>query len=487
MVGIVSYGAYVPLHRLGKETRGWMSPTEKAVASWDEDSLTMAVEAAVDAIGGSDRNAIDGLYYASTTSPYREKLVATTLGMAADLRNDILTADISDTLRCGTAALRMAVDTVKAGTAKRVLVSVSDRRLGAGGLAQDFGDGAAAFIIGDKDVAATLVDSYSISNELLDVWRAEGVKRTRTWEDRFVYEEGFQKVLPDAIDRFLKKAGVNLADVAKVCLYAPDMRRHREMVARLKLQPAQVQDPMLDKIGNTGSAFCVMQLVAALENAKPGDKIMCVAYGDGADILLFQATDKVGQVKPKWGIKRGLAAKMMVPSIDIYNAYLNTAAGDMERGGGAAASEIARERDYIYRMYGVKCKNCGTIMFPPARVCTNCHQKDNFESIRMSDKRGKVFLFVIKPDVPAYMKPGIDTMVDFEGGGRALFGMADCVLPAKPESKDLIDKEVEMVFRRLGGGGQTHNYFWRCRPPRESWLTAAPAAPPAPPAKEARK
>ena len=82
MVGIVSYGAYVPVHRLGPGTRGWAAPTEKAVASWDEDSLTMAVEAALDAIGKSDRNKIDGAYYASTTSPYREKLVATTLAMA---------------------------------------------------------------------------------------------------------------------------------------------------------------------------------------------------------------------------------------------------------------------------------------------------------------------------------------------------------------------------------------------------------------------
>ncbi len=481
MVGIVSYGAYVPLHRLGKETRGWMAPTEKAVASWDEDSLTMAVEAAVDAIGDGDRSAVDGVYFASTTSPYREKLVATTLGLAADLRTDILTADITDTLRCGTAAVRMAADTVKAGTAKRVLVSVSDRRLGTPGLDQDFADGAAAFVIGDKDVAAELIGSYTVSNELLDVWRAEGAVRTRTWEDRFVFEEGFQKVVPEAIASFLKKAGLNISDLAKVVYYAPDARRHREMIARLKLQPAQVQDPMFDKVGNTGSAFALQGLVAALENAKPGDKILCVSYGDGADILLFQATDKIGQVKPKWGIKKGLAAKMMVPGMDVYNANLGIAAAGTERGGGAAASEIARERDYIYRMHGVKCKNCGTIQFPPQRVCTNCHQKDNFDSIRMSDKRAKIFLFVIKPDVPAYQRPGIDTMVDFVGGGRAIFGMADIANQAKWESKDLIDKEVEMVFRRLGGGGQIHNYFWRCRPPRESWLAAA-----APAAKEAK-
>ncbi|OGO36843.1 MAG: hypothetical protein A2147_10185, partial [Chloroflexi bacterium RBG_16_57_8] len=383
---------------------------------------------------------------------------------------DILTADITDTLRCGTTAFRMAADTVKAGSAKRVLVAVSDRRLGTPGLDADFADGAAAFTIGDSDVAATLLDSYTVSNELLDVWRAEGSRRTRTWEDRYVFEEGYQKVLPDAIAAFLKKAGITVADLARVVLYAPDARRHREMAARLKLQPAQVQEPFFDKMGNTGAAFSLMQLVAALENAKPGDKVLCVSYGDGADILLLQATDKIGQVKPRLGMKKGLAAKMMVPGMDMFAAFQNAAASDPERGGSASASEIARERDYIYRMHGVKCKTCGTIQFPPQRVCTNCHTKDNFESVRMSDKKAKVFLFVIKPDVPAYMRPGIDTMVDFEGGGRALFGMADITLPAKVESKDLIGTEVEMAFRKLGTGGQVHNYFWRCKPLRETWL-----------------
>ena len=470
MVGIVSYGAYVPLHRLGPGTRGWMAQTEKAVASWDEDSLTMAVAAAADCIGDSDRNKIDSIYFASTTSPYHEKLVASTLGLAADLRTDIFAADVTDTLRAGTSALKMAVDAVKAGSAKNALVTASDRRLAAGGLGQDFGDGAAAFIIGDTDVAATLVDNMSIYNELLDVWRAEGARRTRTWEDRWVFEEGYQKVIPDAVARFMKKANISMGDLAKVVLYAPDARRHREMAARLKVQPAQLQNPFFDKMGNTGTAYTPMQLVAALEDAKPGDKIMCVSYGDGADILLFQATDKIGNVKPKWGMKRGLDSKMMVSGMDQFAAFQNTAAADSERGGPASVSEIARERDYIYRMHGVKCKNCGTVQFPPQRVCTNCHHKDEFDPIRMSDKKAKVFLFVIKPDVPAHMRPGIDTMIDFEGGGRAIFGMTDITLPAKVESKDLIGSEVEMSFRKLGVGGQVHNYFWRCKPLRESWL-----------------
>src|SRR4030065_66664 len=127
MAGIVSYGAYVPLRRLSTG-----SQSEKAVANWDEDSLTMAGAAATDCLKGLDRKSIDGLYFASTTPPYGEKLAATTAAWAVDLRRDILTADITDSLRAGTAALRMAADTVKAGSAENILVNACDPRMGGG-------------------------------------------------------------------------------------------------------------------------------------------------------------------------------------------------------------------------------------------------------------------------------------------------------------------------------------------------------------------
>lgn len=131
MVGIVSYGAYVPLRRLGQGTQGWRLPGEKAVAYYDEDSLTMAVAAAIDCLGDMDRQTVDGFYFASTTSPYKEKLAATTAASATDLRNNILTMDFGDSLRAGVSALRVAVDTVKAGSAKSIMVTASDCRLAA--------------------------------------------------------------------------------------------------------------------------------------------------------------------------------------------------------------------------------------------------------------------------------------------------------------------------------------------------------------------
>ncbi len=469
MAGIVSYGAYVPLRRLGPGSSGWNLPGEKAVAGWDENSLTMAVAAVADCLAGIDRSRVDGLYFASTTPPYGEKLAATTAAWAAGLRPDILTADITDSLRAGTAAMRMAVDTVKAGSAKNILVTASDLRMATPRSGQDnnIGDGAAALLIGDTDVIAEIEGSYSLSNELLDVWRAGVGKYLHSWEDRFVFEEGYLKILPKVVKTFLDKSGVTLADINKAVFYGPDLRRHRQMAGMLGLKPEQMQEPLFDKMGNTGTAFSLMMLVAALEDAKPGDRILLASYGDGADVLLLKVTEKIAGIKGRWGMKRSLAAKMMMRSYDDYLAYRGFAASDPEGFGGASASIIHRERDAIYALHGVKCLTCGTVQFPPQRVCTNCHTKDNFEPYNFAEKKGKVFTFTLKygGDIPGFARPGVDTMVDFEGGGRALFGMTDMIAD---EVK--VGMDVEMSFRTLGAGGGIHNYYWRCMPPRESWL-----------------
>ena len=99
-------------------------------------------------------------------------------------------------------------------------------------------------------------------------------------------------------------------------------------------------------------------------------------------------------------------------------------------------------------------------------MCTNCRTRDRFIPIRFSDKRGKVFTFTLKygGDIPPFARPMVDTMVDFEGGGRGIFGMTDMI----PEEVE-VDMDVEMSFRTLGTAGGIHNYSWRCMPLRESW------------------
>ena len=470
MVGIVSYGAYVPLRRLGKGTQGWRSPNEKAVAYYDEDTMTMAVAAAIDCLGDRDRQTVDGLYFASTTAPYKEKLAATTAAVAVDLRKDILTADCGDTLRSGMGALRMAIDTVKAGSAKQLLVTASDCRLGdpGGALDQIFGDGAAAFLIGDTDVIATLEAYYSVSNELFDFWRGDTAKFIHTWEDRWVQEEGYMKVVPQVVGEFLEKYNLSLKDMTKVAPYGNNQRRHGQVAKTLGLSPEQIQDPLYSTVGNTGTAATPMQLVSALESAKPGDKILCIAYGDGCDVLLFQTTDAITGYKPNRAMKTHLAAKMIFPSYQQYFGFHHQTR-DTESGGGPAASVLAREVEQIYALRGTKCQVCGTVQYPPQRVCVKCQTKDQMESFRLSDQKGKIYTRVLDyaAGVPPYESPAVNFYLDWDCGGRANFQLTD----KKPTIEDVpIGMEVEMTFRNIINGGGIHHYWWKAMPIRETWI-----------------
>ena len=134
MAGITGFGAYVPIFRLNRDAiaQAWGRGSlkgERSVANNDEDTATMAVEAVVDCLGGVDRDSVDGLFFASTTSPYREKQTASLLATVADLKEEVFTADFSNSLRAGTNALRMAHAAVRSGSARNVLVAAADTRL----------------------------------------------------------------------------------------------------------------------------------------------------------------------------------------------------------------------------------------------------------------------------------------------------------------------------------------------------------------------
>lgn len=215
MVGIKAYGAYIPFYRLSRDeiARGWGTRSlggERAVANYDEDSITMGVAAALDCIKGFDRGAVDGLFFATTTPPYHEKQGASIIAAATDLSRETRTADFSHSLRSGSIATGLAIDAVNSGSANNVIVTAADCRLGAAGgeSEQLFGDGAAALMLGNSDVIATIEGSYSITNEFIDRWRGADNVTVRSWEARFIISEGYLATVREAVSGILKKYGL---------------------------------------------------------------------------------------------------------------------------------------------------------------------------------------------------------------------------------------------------------------------------------------
>ncbi len=465
----------MPLWRLKRDTIAsiWGRRSlsgERSVANHDEDTVTMAVEAVFDCLSGVDRNNIDGLYFASTTGPFQEKQCSALVAAASDLRSDIITCDYGNSLRSGTAALRGALDAVNSDSARTVMVVVSDCRLAypCSDYEQSFGDAAAALLISGIEGAAINVEaSYSISNEMYDVWRLNKDTYVQSWENRFIIEHGYIENMRKAILSLMTKQSLSAKDISKVILYAPTVRAQRELARSLGFDlENQVQDLLFSNLGICGCAHALLMLVAALEKAKAGDRLLLASYGDGADAFLFQVTDEVSKIRDnRRGVRGFLASKKSLPNYERYLSHR----GLLETQPGEplhlfpSASTSWRERNSYIRLHGSKCKNCGLITFPVQRVCYGCHAKDNYEEVRLSDKKGRIFTFSIDNLAGRSDEPAVpQAVIESELGNTRMYNMlTDCDI-----NEIRIGMPVEMTFRRIYEGAGMHNYFWKCRPVR---------------------
>jgi 3-hydroxy-3-methylglutaryl CoA synthase/uncharacterized OB-fold protein len=447
------------------------SPGEKAVVNWDEDSISMATNAGIDCLKEIDRSKVDGLYFATTTQPYMVRQNSTIISGALDLKSDIRTNDFVACTKSGTSALITAFDAIKGGSASSILVAAADCRTGKPGSPQEhlFGDGAAALLVGNDNVIATLEGHYSVSYDFPDRWKSDGEKFEHAWEDRFIRDEGYSKIVPEAIVGLLKKCGMAVKDLAKLVFCYPYPREHAALAKKLGAEPGQIQDIMLDKVGDTGSAYALMMLVAALEDAKPGDKILVASYGDGSDALLFKVTDNITKMKKRKGIKGSLAARKELASYEKYAAFRNAIPVDIGLRGETipytALSVWWRERKGIMALYGTKCKHCGTPQYPANRICVNpkCRAIDEMEPYRFSDKKAIVFNYTSDNLAASISPPTIYGVIDFEGGGRAWLDFTDCDL------EDIkVGVPVELSFRRKYSDEVRgiHSYFWKVIPAR---------------------
>jgi hydroxymethylglutaryl-CoA synthase len=471
MVGITSIGTYLPVYRLNRDeiARMWAGRSAggaRAVAGYDEDTVTMAVAAVLDCLAKGEGKA-DGLSLATTTAPYKEKQSAAIIASVADIDTECHTADFTNSLRASTIALKSALDTVKAGSAKNVVVIASDCRPGAakGALEQNLGDGAAALMIGSDNVIAEVEGGYSVYNDFTDFWRAEDDQFIRTAEGRFIDEVGYVPAMQLAINGLLGKYKLELTDFTKIVYYAADARQHTNLARRLKLDKARVQDPLYKDIGNTGTAAAFMMLAAALETAGPGDRILFTAYGDGCDAFILRVTDDIIKIQKNPVVSGKLVGKTAIS----YGQYLNwrnlipVEASTLPERSALSLQSRWRERRAIAAMYGVKCKKCGIPQISQIgqapRVCVYCQARDEFEPYKFSDKKGKLFSYAIDQLQPTLNPPGVNGVVDFDEGGRIICELTDC----EPDNVS-VGMPLEMTFRKMFASRGINNYFWKAKP-----------------------
>jgi len=476
MAGIVSYGGYIPRFRLSRKTilaaMGWFSSRalsgDKAVANYDEDSLTMAVAAGLECLRGIDLSKIDGLYFATTTAPYLERESAAIIATALSLESEIRTADFTHSLKAGTGSLLLACESVKSGETRNVLVSASDCRQGKPGSPQEiiFGDGAAAFLIGNEGVIASLEGSSSISYDFPDHWRAVFDKFDRTLEDRWIRDEGYTKFIPEAITILMNKYGLETKDFAKVaypCIYPKD---HAAIGKNIGFKPHQIQEPFLSSIGDTGVASPLIMLAAALDEAKPGDNILIVSYGNGSESLWFRVTEEIEIKRQNHTLGKYMSSGIGLDNYEKYLAFrgiLPIEVGFRAEVGPTRLQTAWRERKEILSLCGSKCRRCGTPQYPPQRICVNpdCKAVDEMDDYLFSDKKGIAFSYTEDRLAFSISPPHMYGMIDFDEGGRYVFDFTDC----EPGSLK-VGQPMEMTFRRKYADEVRgiYGYFWKAKP-----------------------
>lgn len=481
MVGITSYGAHIPRYRLSRmlivQNMAWYFPVimavaqgEKAVANWDEDAVSMAVAAAYDCMIGKDRKSLDGIYLASTTLPFADRLNAGILSTALNAPEEgMMNADFTACTKAATTAAIAALEALGSGAKKNVLVAAADQRgtKMATMLEMFYGDGAAALLFGTKDVIAEFKGSYSINADFVDHYRGWDKEFDYGWEERWVRDEGYGKFIPQAVAGFFKKSGMKIEDFSKVIYPCYFGGTHKGIAKQLGVDPAKVQNNMHAACGDTGTAHPFLMLSAVLEEASPGDKILLAGFGQGCDVLAFEVTKHIKKLKPRRGVKGCLESKADLESYQKYSKFRDLIKADQGiRGEANPASSLTvlwRKRKSLYGLVGLKCNKCGTAQYPGNSVCVNpdCGSVSDFVDYEFSDKKAKVLMYTGDMLAASAHPPAVYGMVGFDGGGRTFVDFTDCTV-----DQVKVGMPARMSFRRRNQDKRRGftGYFWKAVP-----------------------
>ena len=299
--------------RVIAEANAWFNPAlmalgrgERAIAGWDEDSITMAVEAARDCLARRGRDGISQVILASTTLPFQDRQNAGVVAEALHIAGAVGTLDIAGSQRAGTSALIAACQVAGGGGGPVLVTSAEKRRTKAASpLELTTGDAAAALLVGEGDGVAKLLGHATCSTDFVDHYRGQDEPFDYVWEERWVRDEGFLKIVPAAVGRALSAAGIDAGAIDHFCFPSPMPRAGPSVAKKLGLAERSVRDNLQGTCGEAGAAHPLVMLAHALDDAAAGERILVVGFGQGCDALVFEATDALAAARPERG-SRGI-------------------------------------------------------------------------------------------------------------------------------------------------------------------------------------
>jgi hydroxymethylglutaryl-CoA synthase len=484
MRGIVSIAGYVPYRRLERSSvtaffgKGGGAGT-RAVAGFDEDTTTMAVEAcrlALDACPAGHASVFSPggapmAVWLSTASPvYLDKTNATVLHAALGLPEEASAYDFGGALRSAGGVLNAALD--GRGT---VLVAVADRRDGLPTSVdeQAAGDAAAAVLVADDGpgtpVIAEQVARASLTTELLERWRAPGEPCSSVWEERLA--EGWYMGLGQrAWERALAAADTDADGVDRAAVVGMHGRAVAAVRRSLGVRPeALLADDLTATVGQAGSAHGALVLASLLERADPGETIALVSLADGADVTVLRTTAAVATWRPVVPVADQVAngATLDYARFLAWRGMVTPEPPRRPEPARVSSAAAGRSVRWKYGFVGSRDRSSGMVHLPPARVSASGGGVDDMEPAPRADDLATVATFTVDRLAYSPSPPIVFAVVDFDGGGRFPVELTD----VDPDEV-AIGQRVRMTFRRLFSAEGIHDYFWKATPVRSAPSTA---------------
>jgi len=468
--GIISAAGYVPYRRLTRSDIATFMGSGggkgcRAVASHDEDTTTLGVEAARLATRSGPNEELTSLWFATSTPAYLDKTNATAVAAALRLSSHVAAYDFGGALRSGIGCLQAAL--TGSGTTLVVGADMRDGLPTSGDEAAG-GDAGAAILIGDgPGVVAEYISSASASDEFTDRWRAPGDRVSKLWEERFG-ENRYVALGLDAVARAIDSAGVSMTEVDRVVVTGMHARAVAALTKKLGLSESALTDDLSQTVGQSGTAHPLLVLASLLESmsadpAAAGRVIVVVHLADGADALVLRTTSPLSEWRPERPVSQQVDQGAPIPYAKFLSWRGQLVPEPPRRPEPARVSSTAAHRNeqWKFGFVGSRDRTSGAVHLPPSRISMEGGAVDDMEPVAMADTVGTVVTFTIDRLAYSPSPPIVFAIVDFDGGGRYPVELTD-VDPAEV----VVGSRVEMTFRRLFSADGIHDYFWKGRPVR---------------------
>lgn len=479
-VGILSFGGYVPRRRLQRSAifaaNAWfagglkgLAKGERSVGDWDEDSITMAVEAGRDALTGIDRATVGSLSLASTTLPYVDRLNSGIVKEALTLPDAVGAFDVTGSQRAGVSALRDALEAASGRKSPHLCLAAEMRKTSpASDLELICGDAAAGLLVGTGDVVAKFLGAYSLTLDFVDHYRATGMDYDYFYESRWIREEGHDALSSRALKEGIAALGVDPSAIDRFLVPISAKGIAATLAKKAGIRDTAVADTLQGGLGEAGSAHGLVMLVAALEQAAPGEKILLLGFGQGVDLILLETTDALKKLASRNGIAGSLAKGVKDENYMRWLVHRGQVAVDKgmraEQDQKQPSTSLWRHRKAVMGLVGGRCTKTGTVQFPKSDISVNpndwaLHTQEDYP---LADVSARVLTVTADslsyhPNPPLYYG-----MIDFDGGGRMTIEFADV-------SQEIeVGAEMRMVFRikAIDEVRGMVKYFWKAAPVR---------------------